>query len=191
MPESQPAPATVVPGWKRIFGFALDPGGAVNGTLGNAPLAEAMAVPAMAFGLFFLQTGLDRARAGTIDGAGVAMLVLAGLALGTLGLVIVAGLGWGAIRAFGGTAAFGTALRAFALSYSPTLISVMLGMIFNLTFGWNTAIAFGATGVLWALGPMSGAIRQMLDGRLWPAIMVSSLCGLEILLAWAWLGAMA
>lgn len=174
-----------LPVWRRIFGFALDPGEAVRQQLETVPILQTLAIPAMAFALFFLQTGLDRARGGTLDAAGVGVLVLAGLVFGTAGLAAIAGLGWGVIRALGGRASPGMALRAFTLSYATTLISVLLGLAFNLAFGWNTAIAFGATGVLWALGPMSGAIRQMLGGRLWPAIAVSSLCGLAVLFAWA------
>jgi hypothetical protein len=187
--ETASAPGSL-PAWRRVFGFALDPGGAVRAQLGAVSITQALAIPAAAFALFFLQTGLDRARTGTLDGAGVGILVLAGLAFGTIGLAAIAVLGWGAIRALGGTAGFDTALRAFALSYCPTLISVLLGLAFSLALGWNTAIAFGVSGVLWALGPMSGAIREMLGGRLWPAIAVSSLCGLAVLYAWAMLEAL-
>jgi len=174
-----------LPAWRRIFGFALNPGGAIRGHLAQVPLAQAYAVPALAFALFFLQAGLDRARVGKADGATVALLVLAGLLFGTLGVALVAVLGWGAVRLLGGSATLGEVQRAFTLAYSPTLISTLLGLAFSLAFGWRTAIAFGVTGVLWALGPMTGAARQMLGGRLWPAIAVSSLCGLAVLFAWA------
>jgi hypothetical protein len=190
--QAMPEPASLpnLPTWKRIFGFALDPGGAVRTQLETVPLVQAFAIPATAFGLFFLQTGLDRARVGKLDGAGVAMLTLAGLAFGTLGIALVAALGWGAIRVAGGNTSLGAAQRAFALAYSPTLISTLIGIGCSLALGWHTAIAFGVTGVLWALGPMSGAVRQMLDGRLWPAIAISTLCGLAVLFGWARLEAL-
>ncbi len=178
------------PAWRRIFGFALDPGGLIRGQLAQVPLAEAFAVPAMAFALFFLQTGLDRARVGKADGVTVALLTLAGLLFGTLGIGLVALLGWGAVRALGGTAAIGEVQRAFALAYSPALISTLLGLGVSLLLGSRTALVFGVTGVLWALGPMSGAVRQMLGGRQWGAIAVSTLCGLAVLLGWARLEAL-
>lgn len=180
-----------VPLWRTLAGLMLDPGGAVRRGLGDIGIAAALAVPGMAFTLFFLQSGLDRVRTGTIEGAGVALLTGAGLLFGTLGVALVALVGWGAVRALGGAIALAEALKAFALCYTPTLIYTLLGIVCNLALGWNTALAFGVTGVLWALGPMTGAVREMLGGRLWPALAVSTLCGLIVLYGWSLLGALA
>lgn len=179
-----------LPLWRMMFGLALDPGGALRRHLDDVPLAQAFAIPGMAFALFFLQTGLDRSRSGQLDGAGVGMLVLAGLVFGTLGVALVALAGWSAIRLLGGQAGMAEALRSFALSYSPTLIYTLVGIAFSMAFGWHTAVAFGVTGVLWALAPMSAAAREMLGGRQWPAIAVATLCGMLVLIGWARLEAL-
>lgn len=75
-------------------------------------------------------------------------------------------LAWG--TPFGGkSGGLGEAVRAFALAYSAALVYVVIGLLFNLFFGWNTAVAFGVTGVLWALGPMIAVLKGMVGGRSW------------------------
>ena len=64
----------------------------------------------------------------------------------------------------------------------------MIGLLFNLFFGWNTAVAFGVTGVLWALGPMIAVLKGMVGGRSWPATLLATACGLMVLLGWARVG---
>lgn len=184
------ATQTSMPLWRSLAGVMLDPGGAVRRGLGDIGPAQALAVSATAFTLFFLQSGLDRVRAGTIDGTGAALLTLAGLGFGSLGVGLVALVAWSGVRVLGGTIAAVDALKAFALCYTPTLVYTLLGIACNLAFGWNTALAFGVTGVLWSLGPLTGAVREMLGGRLWPALTVSTLCGVLILYAWSRLGAL-
>ncbi len=189
MPEFE-APVTRPP-WRGLAAVMIDPGGAVRRGLGEIGAVQALAVPAMAFALFFLQTGLDRVRAGNLDGAGVALLTGAGLGFGTIGVALVAVAAWAAIRILGGTAAPAETIKVVALCHAPTLVHTLFGTLCSLAFGWNTAIAFGVTGVLWALAPMTVAVREMLGGRLWPSLLVSTLCGLLILFAWSRLGAMA
>ena len=82
----------------------------------------------------------------------------------------------------------GEAVRAFALAYSAALVYVVIGLLFNLFFGWNTAVAFGVTGVLWALGPMIAVLKGMVGGRSWPATLLATACGLMVLLGWARVG---
>lgn len=189
MPDAaSPSP---LPFWRTLASLMLDPGGAVRRGLGGVGPAEALAIPAIAFTLFFLQSGLDRVRGGNIDGAGVALLAAAGLGFGTFGVALVALAAWGAVRVLGGAIAMADALKAFALCYAPTLVYTLLGIGCNLALGWNTALAFGVTGVLWALGPMTGAVREMLGGRLWPALAVSTLCGVLILYGWSRLAVLA
>ena len=48
-----------------------------------------------------------------------------------------------------------------------------------------------STGVLSALGLMTGAVREMLGGRLWPALALTTLCGLLILFGWSRLAVLA
>lgn len=188
---SQNEAQAALPPWRVAARIMFDPGGTVRRGLGQIGPVEALAIPATAFTLFFLQSGLDRVRAGTLDGSGAFLLAGAGLSFGTIGIALVALSAWSAVRLLGGGIALGEAIKTFALCYTPTLIYTLLGMACNLALGWNTALAFGVTGVLWALGPMTGAAREMLGGRLWPALAVSTLCGLIILYGWSRLGALA
>ena len=79
-------------------------------------------------------------------------------------------------------------IRAFALAYSATLIYAAMGLMFNLFFGWNTAVAFGVTGVLWALAPMISVLKGMVGGRGWPATVLATVCGLMVLAGWVRVG---
>lgn len=81
-------------------------------------------------------------------------------------------------------------IRAISLSYSPTLVYAASGLLFNLFLGWNTAVAFGVTGVLWALGPINAAVKEMVNGKTGPSIVLSTICGVLVLFAWAALGNM-
>ena len=65
----------------------------------------------------------------------------------------------------------------------------LLGLLANLLLGWNTALAFGITGVLWALGPMLAAVKELTAGKTWVSIVVSTVCGALVLLGWAWVSA--
>jgi hypothetical protein len=184
-------PAVRKTGWLRtVLGVMVDPGGMIKRRLGDSGLGVALSVSGLAFALFFLQTGIDRAREGQIGGLAIVTLTLAGLVYGTVGVAITGVAGWAGARLLGGACPIGNAIRAFALAYSPTLIYAALGLLFNLTLGWNTAVAFGVTGVLWALGPMILALREMVGGRTWPATILATGCGFLVLVGWMRVGAL-
>ncbi len=186
-------PATASPRpklWRTVLGAMIDPGGILKHRLEGTSLVVALVVPGLAFLLFFLQTGIDRAHDGQIGIAAVATLGLYGLLYGTLGIALVGLVGWAGARLLGGSGSAGEGVRAFALAYSPTLIYTVFGLLFNLIFNWNTAVAFGVTGVLWALGPMISALKEMVGGRTWPATLLATGCGLLVLLGWARIGAL-
>ena len=92
-------------------------------------------------------------------------------------------------RLMGVNLARGQVIRSLALSYAATLVYVVVGLLFNVFLRWNTAVAFGATGVLWALGPMIAAFRSMMDGKLEGAILLATVCGGLTLLGWVVLAA--
>jgi hypothetical protein len=174
----------------------VNPGAALKGAFTEVSPPFALGVSGAAFGLFFLQTGLDLLRAGqptlprlALSGpVGVVGLCLLGILYGTLGVAFVAGIAWALTRPIGGTFALGWTVRAFALGYSPALVYALLGVIANVALGWNTAVAFGVTGVLWALGPMIAALREMLGGRVGVSVALATLCGGLVLYGWAFLG---
>lgn len=83
------------------------------------------------------------------------------------------------------------AISSFALGYSATLVYALIGLFFSLALGWKTAVAFGVTGVLWALSPTMFTIRQMSGDRIAFSIALTTLCGAVLLFGWALLGRFA
>ncbi len=174
----------------------VNPGAALSGALAEVSPRFALGVSGAAFGLLFLQTGLDLLRAGgptlpllALRGPlGVVGLTLIGILYGTVGIWLLGVMAFVATRPFGATLALGPTVRAMALGYSPALFYVLLGLAANLLLGWNTAVAFGVTGLLWALGPMIGTLRGMLAGRTAIAVVMATLLGGLMLFGWAFLG---
>lgn len=171
-----------------ILGYLLNPGSLIQQQAKEAGWPVVFAVSGSAFAMFFLQVGLDRLDAGTAVTTTVFTLTLLGVTFGTLGVTAVALVGWLGLRLFGAKEKPGTMVRTFALAYSPTLVYAALGLLANLLLGWRTAVAFGVTGVLWSLGPLLAALRQMMGGRVGASIALATVCGLLVLLGWAWLG---
>jgi len=175
----------------RVKGMLLifvNPGALLKNHLTEYPWPWALGISGTAFMLFFLQTGMDLIRVNKITTIGVAKLALLGIVYGTVGVSLLAGVAWLGCRAVNTTYTYGFAVRAFGLSYSPTLVYVLMGLIANVLFGWNTSVAFGITGVLWALNPMNAAIKEMTAGKTGMSIVLSSLCGGLLLFGWAFVG---
>ena len=176
--------------WRAILGIMFSPGQLVEQVVGQTSWAAALAVSGLAFTLFFFQTGLDKARTGAGTLSGAAALGVTGALYGTLGVAVVAALAWTLSKPFGGKRSTAWAIRAFAISYSPALIYAGLGLPFNLLLGWNTAVAFGVTGLLWALGPMVSTIRSMTDGRIGVSVVLATVCGGVLLYGWSLLSSL-
>ena len=189
---SLPTTATKKPSLLRTaLSVMIDPGNLLKSRVPETGFGVALGVSGLAFLLFFLQTGIDRAREGQIGAKTVVVLSFVGLVFGTVGVSIIGLVGWTGVHLMGGNGSPGEAIRAFGLAYSPTLIYAAVGLIFNLLLGWNTAVAFGVTGLLWALGPMIGALKEMMGGRSGAAASLATLCGLLVLFGWVRLGGMA
>ena len=197
-PEAPPDPQTPAgraPGtsgvtWRHFFMVMMSPGSIIEGMVGQTSWAAALAVSGLAFALFFFQTGLDKARVSGGGVQGAAILGAAGIFYGTLGVALVGALAWVLSRPFGGQRSLSWVIRAFSVSYSPALIYAGLGLPFNLLLGWNTAVAFGVTGLLWALGPMVSTIRSMTDGRTGVSVVLATVCGGVLLYGWSFLSSM-
>jgi hypothetical protein len=170
------------------LGFLTNPGATVQRRAAEASMPVVLAVSGSAFALFFLQAGLDRMRVGNADALSIVALVLIGILFGTIGVAAVALIAWLALKILRSDASPGAVVRVCALSYSSTLVYVTLGLVANLLLGWRTAVAFGVTGVLWSLGPLSSSLRGMARGRLGVSLVLATLCGLVVLAGWAWLG---
>jgi hypothetical protein len=170
--------------WREFFGVMFNPGQVIKGRMDNVSWPWAYAISGSAFFLFFLQSGLDLLRAGKAGPLQVILLTLAGGCWGTLGIGGMAAVAWVLCRPFGTPHSFSWTLRSFALGYSPALIYTALGLLANILLGWNTALAFGATGVLWSLGPNIAVLREMLAARLLPSALLATFFGAATLLVW-------
>lgn len=166
----------------------LNPAQALRGALERIPWVFCLTVSGTAFTLFFLQTGLDMYRVGTASTGAVVGFTFLGTAMGTVGVALVAALSWALSLLFGNGRSLEWTVRAFCLAYTPTLIFVGVGLIVNLTVSWNTAVAFGVTGVLWALYPILAICREMTGEKLAASLAISTICGALILCGWALMG---
>jgi hypothetical protein len=149
------------------------------------PVYLSYVISGLAFTLLFLQVGIDMHRAGTRSPGGVVLLLIIGFLFGTAGVALLASVSWGLAKAFGTEWELKRALNAFPLVYTPTLIYAVIGLLFNVAFGWNTAISFGVTGVLWALGPILVLIREMTRGKVGASMLGATICGLLALCCFA------
>lgn len=169
---------------KTGLAIAVNPGAILKSRLQLYPVSWALAVSGSAFLLIFLQSGLDLHRTGQAGPAKVVGWGLIGLGFGTLGVGLLATIAWLLSAPFGRQKTRDWALRAFALAYSPALIYGILGLGANLLLGWNTAVAFGVTGFLWAVGPMFSSAQEMTENNLAASYAITTVCGSLLLVGW-------
>jgi hypothetical protein len=170
---------------RLLFGIFTNPRAVFQAHLTSIPAPLCLLISGLAFGLFYLQTGRDISHAGRVGMVHAAALGALGLVVGTAGVGLLASIAWVLTRPFRGGLPLGWAVRAFGLAYSPALIYGALGLGANVLLHWNTSLAFGATGVLWALGPMFVAIREMTGQRAGASAVVATICGALMLVGWA------
>jgi hypothetical protein len=186
-----PAPELRAALWRVVFAIMAAPSAVLRRHAASMPAPLALAVSGSAFALFFAQTAIDLHRGGPWDATALVSLLLlvgGGAAIGSVGVGLLALLAFALCRPFATEATLGWTLRAFGLAYSPTLIYALCGLLVQLMLGWPTAIAFGVTGYLWALGPLHAAIGELTGPRAWPSALLSTLTGAALLLAWAFVG---
>ncbi len=177
-----------MPRWKTAINMMINPGEAVKTQMAKVPWPYSLTVSGLSFTLFFMQTGMDLLRTGKVEITTVILITMLGLLYGTVGVGLLAVLVWALSQASERNITMGWAVSAFVLGYSATLVYVLTGLIFSLVFGWKTAVAFGVTGVLWALRPTMFTIKQMSGERVAFSIAMTTLCGAILLLGWAVLG---
>lgn len=181
--------ATVaVPRWKTALNMIINPGEVVKTQMGRVPWPYSLLISGLSFTLFFLQTGLDLLRNGQIEASGVVLITMLGLLYGTVGVALLAVMVWALAQAGERNITVDWAISAFALGYSATFVYALTGLVFSLAFGWKTAVAFGVTGVLWALRPTLFTIKQMSGERVAFSIVMTTLCGAILLVGWSLLG---
>lgn len=175
------------PSSARWWSLIVDPASLVTRSLDGVGAPAALLLSTLAFTTISLQAALDLARSRGDAAADLAGLVLRGALLGSAGVAAMGLAAWVLTRPFGGPGP-GAALRAVGGAYASALVYGLVGLGLNLVLGWNTAISCGVTGLLWALGPLFLALRELAGGRAVVAALLSTLCGAGMLSGWVWWG---
>ena len=173
--------------FRTIFGMMINPAG----TLKNALITKwyfAVVISALAFGLFFGQTGLDLYKTGQKGWDFVVLSGGAGMVYGIVAIPLLAVVIWVILKAAKTDKSLLQTISSFCLSYSGALIYGIIGIIFSLALGWKTSVAFGVTGVLWAIGPMIITIRDLTGGRNALSVPIATTVGIAVLISWSVLG---
>jgi hypothetical protein len=172
---------------RTIFGMMISPSAALRSAFANKWYLS-VAVSALAFGLFFFQTGLDLYKTGQKEMGFVFLSVGAGVAYGLVMIPLLGAVIWLLLKAAKTDKSLLQAVSAFCLSYSGALVYGVLGIIFSLVLGWKTAVAFGVSGVLWAIGPMIFTIRELTGGKNALSVPLATAVGAVVLISWSLFG---
>ena len=176
------------PIFRTLIGMMISPGNAVKGAISGIPWFFSVIVAALAFGMFFLQTGLDLYKTGQ---KGTSYLLVSGgmgVVYGLVMIPLIAVLIWMVLKMMKTDKPLKSAVSSLCLSYSGALIYGILGLVFSLALGWKTSVAFGVTGVLWAIGPMILSIREMTGGKNALSIPIATIVSAVVLFSWSFLG---
>jgi len=174
--------------WRAALSMMINPNAVLKKSVARIPWPFSLSISGLAFMLFFMQTGLDLMRNGLKESGFVVLLSVEGLLFGSLGIGVLAVIAWGITRLFKGDKRIGWAISAFGLGYCSTLIFSVLGLLFSLILNWNTSVAFGVSGLLWATGPMIASIKEMSRDNTALSVIVATICSSLLLLGWALLG---
>jgi hypothetical protein len=173
---------------RTALSMMVNPGAVLKKAVAGIPWPFSLSISSLAFLLFFLQTGLDLFRTGQKGIGFILLLSLEGLLFGSVGIAALAMIAWGITKAFKGNKSLKWVISAFGLGYSSTLIFTFLGLLFSLILHWNTSVAFGVSGVLWATGSMIATVKEMSQDNTFLAVLIATICCGLLLLGWALLG---
>jgi len=173
---------------KTIFSMMINPSGILKSSLLNTKWYFSLIVSALAFGLFFIQTGLDLYKTGQKGVDFVLLSAGVGVLYGVLVIPLLGFLVAAILKLSKTDKKIGQIISLFCLSYSGALIYGTLGIIFSLVLGWKTSIAFGASGILWAIGPTIVTIREMTVGKNAMSIPIATIISGTILVSWSIFG---
>ena len=174
--------------WRIILNMMFNPALALKQSVSKVSWQFSLGVSSLAFLLFFLQTGLDLYKTGRQSM--IFAIITAGVG-GLYGIIVIPILGlvvWLVLKLFKTSKDMKWTISAFCLSYSAALIYCSFGIIFSLVLGWRTSVAFGITGVIWAVGPMMTTIREMTGGKTFVSILLSTIISAIVLLSWSLIG---
>ena len=173
---------------RAIFAMMINPKSAMTSYLSGMPWLFAAAVSGLAFGLFFAQTALDLYNTGQKGFDYVLMATGAGLFYGIIVISLIGAVAGLILKAAGNDRPLKWTVTTFCLSYSGALIYGTLGLLFSLAFGWRTAVAFGVTGVLWAMHPLLAVNDELTGQRRLASGLLTALLGCVMLVGWSLLG---
>lgn len=174
--------------FRTIIGMMISPASAIKNAVLSTDWYLSIAVSAAAFTFFFLQTGLDLYKTGQ---KGLLFVILSAVSGTVYGMIVIPFIGiliWGVLKVAKTDKDMKWAISSFCLSYSGAFIYGIIGLIFSLAFAWKTSIAFGVTGVLWAVGPMIVVIREMTGGQNKLSIPIATIASCIVLLSWSLFG---
>jgi len=174
--------------FRTIFGMMINPSGTLKNALLSTKWYFSVAVSALAFGLFFGQTGLDLYKTGQKGLGFVWLSGAAGVVYGLLAIPLIGFFIWTVLKLSRSDRKVKETISSFCLSYSGALVYGVLGIIFSLALGWKTSIAFGVTGVLWAIGPMIITIRELTGGKNAMSVPIATAAGAVVLVSWSIFG---
>lgn len=173
---------------RTIFGMMVNPSGTLKNSVFSTKWYLSAVISALAFGLFFMQTGLDLYKTGQKGADFVLLSAGVGAVYGLIVIPAVALFVWIVLKLSKSDKNITWAVSSFCLSYSGALIYGISGLIFSLALGWKTSVAFGVTGVLWATGPMIIAIRDMTQGKNVLSVPISTFVSAFVLFSWSLYG---
>ena len=170
---------------KVIFGMMINPSSTIKEAVKNTNAYISVLVSALAFGLFFLQTGLDLYKVGQKDFSYVLFSGGVGFAYGLIGVPLIALVSFVLLKALKTEKDVKWAISSFCLSYSGTLVYGVIGLVFSVVFGWRTAVAFGVTGIIWAIGPLIVTAREIASQSLRVGLVLVTFFSTLVLLSWS------
>lgn len=171
-----------------VFGMMMNPAGTVKAAVEGTNWLFSIAISAVAFGLFFLQTGLDLYKTGQKGMDFVIMSGAMGLAYGAIVIPIISAMAWVILKMAKSDKDIKWTISSFCLSYSGALVYGIVGICFSFFMDWKTAVAFGVTGVLWAVGPMVATAREMTNRNNYASVFVATLYASLVLVSWSYFG---
>ena len=171
-----------------IFSMMINPSKAIKDAVMGTKWYLGILVSTLAFCLFFLQTGLDLWKTGQKGMDFVFMSAGIGAVYGLFVIPIISMVAFLILKLFKSDKGFKWTVASLCLSYSGALVYGVLGLVFSLFFQWKTSIAFGISGVLWAIGPMIVTVRTMTGGKVAVSVPVATLFSGLVLLSWAFFG---
>lgn len=162
----------------------INPAGALKRQLQNVNWKITASIPALAFGLLFFQTALDLNQ-----GTGITILLsLMGVVYGGV-LVTLLGMGCSIVlvRREENLDNKNVIISAMHLAYTSMLIYQITGVTISIFLNWNTAVAFGVSGMLFVLRPIMVTLRQLSSNQV-VSIILTTIIGFVLLAGWSLLG---